>query len=173
VKYFVTLADRTYEVQVSGQTVTVDGQPIDAQLGAVPGTPLHHLLLGSESWTVAVEPVEGPSGATRWVMQAVGERRDVAIVDERTKQIQDLTGKRAPAQASGIVRAPMPGMVVRIEVAVGDRVRPGTGLAVVEAMKMENELRAAGVGVVAAIHVQPGQAVEKGAPLVTIQLTGP
>lgn len=170
-KYFVTVGARRYEVDVLGDEVRIDGQAVPAHLGAVPGTPLYHLLLGGESWTVAVESLGGPD--RRWVMQAVGERREVTAVDERTRQIQELTGKRGPAPSSGVVRAPMPGLVVRVEVALGDRVAPGTGLVVVEAMKMENELRAAGAGVVAAVHVQPGQAVEKGAPLVTLELTGP
>ena len=53
----------------------------------------------------------------------------------------------------------MPGLVVRVEVEPGQRVDAGAGLVVVEAMKMENELRAAGAGVVAAVHVAPGQVV--------------
>jgi len=173
VKYFVQVGPRTYEVDVTGERVHVDGELIEAHLGAVPGTPLHHLLLGAASWTVAAEPLEGASGGARWVLSAVGERREVTVVDERAKQIQDVTGRRAAAATSGVVRAPMPGLVVRIEVQVGDRIGKGAGLVVVEAMKMENELRAAGAGVVTAVHVAPGAAVEKGAPLVTLQLTGP
>jgi pyruvate carboxylase subunit B len=175
VKYFVQVSARTYEVQVGGEQVMIDGQPVDAHLGAVPGTPLYHLLLGPQSWTVAVEPPEegtGEAGPVHWVLSAVGERRDVLVIDERAKQVQDLTGRRAGPQASGVVRAPMPGLVVRVEVQVGDRVTAGAGLVVVEAMKMENELRAPAAGDVAAIHVTAGAAVEKGAPLVTLQLTG-
>ena len=174
-KYFVQVGARTYEVEVGGDRVTVNGSSIEAHLGAVPGTPLHHLLLGSESWTVAVEPLddaERPAG-TRWVLSAAGERRDVSVVDERTRQIQELTGKKAPAQSSGVIRAPMPGLVVRVEVKVGERVGAGAGLVVVEAMKMENELRATARGTVAAVHVMPGQPVEKGTPLVTLELTPP
>jgi pyruvate carboxylase subunit B len=173
VKYFVTVGSRTWDVEVSGDAVRIDGQPADAQLQAVPGTPLYHLLLDNESWTVAVEPQDGTAGSMQAVVQAVGERREVTVVDEPTRQIQELTGKRGPVAASGVIRAPMPGLVVRVEVQVGDPVAAGTGLAVVEAMKMENELRATGAGVVAVVHVQAGQTVEKGAPLVTLQLTAP
>jgi biotin carboxyl carrier protein len=62
----------------------------------------------------------------------------------------------------------MPGMVVKIEVAEGDRVEAGQGVAIVEAMKMENELRAGGPGVVARIHVREGDAVEKDQVLVDL-----
>jgi biotin carboxyl carrier protein len=58
--------------------------------------------------------------------------------------------------------------VVRIEASVGDRVSAGAGLVVVEAMKMENELRATRPGIVVKVHVQTGTAVEKGAVLVSL-----
>ena len=167
-KYYVTVGSQTFEVEVTGETVQVDGAPLQAHLGAVPGTPLYHLLLGTESWTVAAEELD----AGRWVLGAGGERREVAVIDERTRQIQELTGRRATGPRGGVVRAPMPGLVVRVEVAVGDQVAAGTGLVVVEAMKMENELRAPGAGVVTTVHVVAGAAVEKGAPLVTLELTG-
>jgi len=60
-----------------------------------------------------------------------------------------------------------------VEVTPGQRVEAGAALVVVEAMKMENELRALRAAVVAAVHVAPGQAVEKGAPLVTLENAEP
>jgi len=56
----------------------------------------------------------------------------------------------------------MPGLVLRVPVAVGEAVAAGQGVLVLEAMKMENEIKAQAPGVVTAIAVQPGQAVEKG-----------
>ena len=168
-KYHIRIGSRTVEVEVEGGRVVVDGKPQEAHLAAVPGTPLHHLLLSGESWTVAAQPLEGlgESGGPRWAMGAVGERIEVEAVDERTRQIQALTGRRPGGLAAGVVRAPMPGLVVRVEVTEGQRIAAGTALVVVEAMKMENELRAARPGVVAKVHVEAGTAVEKGAPLVT------
>jgi pyruvate carboxylase subunit B len=63
----------------------------------------------------------------------------------------------------------MPGLIVRVQVQPGDRVQPGQGLVVMEAMKMENELRAPATATVKAIAVAPGQAVEKGALLVEME----
>ena len=62
----------------------------------------------------------------------------------------------------------MPGLVVRVEVERGQAVAAGDGLVVVEAMKMENELRATHKGIVEQIHVKAGDRVEKGAPLVSL-----
>ena len=75
---------------------------------------------------------------------------------------------QTPAGTKKIV-APMPGLVVRLNVSVGDSVIVGQGLVVVEAMKMENELKAPADGVVASIAVQPGQTVDKGAVLLVLE----
>ena len=166
-KYFVTLRSRTYEIEVGGGQVTVDGEPFEAHLAAVPGTPLYHLLLAGNSWTVAAQSLDG-TAPLRWALGAVGERFEVEAVDDRTRQIQALTGRAKTPTGGGVVKAPMPGLVVRVEVTVGQRVEVGAGLVVVEAMKMENELRAPRPGVVETVHVAAGQTVDKGASLITL-----
>ena len=77
-----------------------------------------------------------------------------------------------PAGGPATLRAPMPGKVVKVLCQPGDAVKAGQGLLVIEAMKMENELKAAGPGVVEQVHATPGQAVEKGAVLVTFRAPG-
>jgi len=163
-QYHVTVGERTYAVEVDGGRVVVDGTALAAHCAAIPGTPLVHLLLGDDSWTLAVEPGDGPG---RWMVSLAGERYGVAVVDERSHAIQRLTGRSGPAPGGGVLRAPMPGLVVRVDVVPGERVQTGVGLVVVEAMKMENELRAPREAVVQAVHVQAGQTVEKGTALVT------
>jgi len=163
-KYHVTVRSRTYVIDVAGGTVTVDGERLEAHAAAIPGTPLLHLLLGKDSWTVACQQLDG----RRWALGAAGERVEVDVQDDRSKQIEALTGQGRTAAVGGVVKAPMPGLVVRVEVTAGQVVELGEGLVVVEAMKMENELRAAHAGIVEQIHVSAGQRVEKGAPLVTL-----
>jgi biotin carboxyl carrier protein len=63
----------------------------------------------------------------------------------------------------------MPGMVLRVQVQAGDRVVPGTGLVVLEAMKMENELKSPAAGVVKTVRVASGEAVEKGQVLLEFE----
>ena len=67
----------------------------------------------------------------------------------------------------------MPGMVVKVEVAEGDEVRTGQGIVIVEAMKMENELRASGPGRITRVHVRQGDAVAKDQVLVEIGAAEP
>ena len=66
------------------------------------------------------------------------------------------------------MKAPMPGMILRLQVERGQRIKVGGGLVVLEAMKMENEIRAPKDGVVTQIYVEAGSVVEKGAPLVEL-----
>jgi pyruvate carboxylase subunit B len=163
-RYHVSLRNRAYVIDVDGGSVTVDGEKFEAHAAAIPGTPLLHLLLGKESWTVACQQLDG----RRWALGAAGERGEVEVQDDRSKQIEALTGQGRKAVVGGVVKAPMPGLVVRVEVSAGQTVEAGEGLVVVEAMKMENELRASYAAVVEQIHVSAGQRVEKGTPLVTL-----
>src|SRR5207245_11815119 len=139
-KYFVSIGAQTHEVGVDGNRVTVDGVGLETDLAPVSGTPLYHLLLAGASWTVAAEPLEG---AGRWTLGLVGERVEVAVQDERSRGIEAASGKSKRSGGGGTVRAPMPGLVVRIEVAEGQRVAAGAGRVVVEATKLGNELGAA------------------------------
>ena len=164
-RYFVTIGDRTFEVELGADGVRIDGDLIDAQLRQVPGTPVQHLLLDGASHTLHAangEPAE-------WTIHLDGTRHELDVVDERTRAIRAMTAKTAGPRGPRPVRAPMPGLVVRMLVTAGERVSAGQGVAIVEAMKMENELKADAEGVVARILVAAGQAVEKGAVMIEFE----
>ena len=105
----------------------------------------------------------------RWHVELDGRAFDVRVEDERTHQIRELTEEIAPAGGEVELRAPMPGLVVRVAVTPGDRVEAGDGLVVMEAMKMENELRAEQAGIVAEVHVEEGATVDRDDRLVTFE----
>lgn len=166
-KYHVTIADRSYEVVVDGEEVLVDGVPHRARLGAVSGTPLRHLVVDGRSATLAVQP--GESGW--WTLVDRGEAVDVEVVDERTRHIRTLAGAGRTHDGGAQVKAPMPGLVVRVLVEAGQEVEAGQGLVVLEAMKMENELKTPTAGRVETVGVRAGQAVERGALLAVVGRT--
>ena len=164
-RYFVNLDGRTVEVEIGADTLRVDGRPVAAELRAVAGTEVHHMLVDGRSLTVVAQPGE----AGTWQVHLDGVRYEAEVLDERTRAIREMTGKNAGPRGPKPVRAPMPGLIVRIEVEPGEQVASGQGVAVMEAMKMENELRAEGAGTVARVLVRAGQAVQKGAVLVEFE----
>jgi biotin carboxyl carrier protein len=157
-KYFVTIGDREIEVVIDGEQVTVDGRTLVVHRTVVDGTPLQQVMIDNRPLLLPMERL----GPGRWAVTAWGERREIGVLDERTRHIQGLVRLAEPAAQGAVIRAPMPGLVLRLPVVVGDTVAAGQGVLVLEAMKMENELKAPVPGVVASIAVQSGQAVEKG-----------
>jgi pyruvate carboxylase subunit B len=165
VKYFVTIEGREYQVVVDGDRVSVNDQPFIAHLSAIEGTPLRHLLIGDRSFTLPFQS----EGGGRWSMGFQGETWEAEVVDERTRHIRSLTGPGEERRGGGQVKAPMPGLVVRVDVVAGQTVVAGASVIVLEAMKMQNELRALAAATVSGVRVQPGQAVEKGQVLVEFE----
>ena len=163
-RYFVTVDGREYEVDLGPEGTFVDGTAVEADVEHVEGTALRSLLLDGTSHRILARREDGGT----WQLQLGGRRYRAEAVDERTRAIREMTGGAAGPLGPRPVTAPMPGLVVKIEVTVGDKVVPGQGVAIVEAMKMENELKAESAGVVTAIRVEPGEAVEKDQVLIEL-----
>jgi biotin carboxyl carrier protein len=159
----VTRIDGAFDVSVDGITRRVDAARIDAHtLSLLVG------LDGGASGIVSheVSIAADPAGAQLAVH--VGATPVAATLNGRRRW-----GRKEDGGASGSgpqrLAAPMPGKVVRVLVNAGDRVAARQPVVVVEAMKMENELRAGRDGTVAEIHVREGMSVDAGALLVVIQ----
>ena len=164
-KYFVTVGDRTVEVDLGGPQPVVDGTPVDAHMAILPGTHVRTLQVDGRSHTLTARAGDRRG---RWQIALGRERFTVDAVDERTRTIREMTGAGEDVADKTIV-APMPGLVLKVEVEVGQAVKAGQGVVIVEAMKMENELKAPADGVVAKILVQERQTVDKGATLIVLE----
>jgi len=148
------------ELQASagGDTVRLDGREVQAD-AVETADHFTSLLLDGRSYELGLEPdeegalVHFPGGSARVVLASAA-----AGLGPATAQ------RGGPAR----VTAPMPGRVVRLLVAPGDAVEAGQALLVVEAMKMENELRSPRPGQVREVAVREGQAVEAGSLLVLV-----
>jgi pyruvate carboxylase subunit B len=165
-KYEVVVGGKTFEIEVDAATVRIGARTIATRIVSIPETPLRRVAINGVSRTYAMS-----RSADGWLVQRGGRTWPVEITDERARSLRQMVGVKKPAVSGGSIRAPMPGLVLRLEVEEGQRVSPGTGLLVLEAMKMENEIRALEAGVVNRILVRAGQAVEKGTVLVEIAPT--
>ena len=159
--YHVAIGERTFEVELDGPRVSVEGRAVDAELVRLDGGLVRSLILDGRSYRVAADKGDGA-----WDLSVRGWRIQATVIDERTRRIREMTGTGPAATGPKPIVAPMPGLVVRVEVSEGEAVEAGRGIVIVEAMKMENELTARAPGVVRSVHVEEGQAVEKGQLLV-------
>lgn len=128
----------------------------------------HVLRVGRQSWTI--DSVEYSPEAIRFRMNGIPVQ--LGYQDEQAMLLEKLGFKRVAASAAGSLKAPMPGRILAVHASVGDTVAAGQRVAVLEAMKMENELRAPVDGVVASVPVQPGQSVEKNTVIIEITPLG-
>ena len=159
-----TVDGRTMRVDVRGKdgryVVTIDGKPLEVDLFDG-GRDFVSLLIAGRSHEAGLE--KHPSGFT------VVLTDDVVAVDLAEAARGEGPAHKRLASGPARVMAPMPGRVLRVQVSAGDLVPAGQGLVVVEAMKMENELKAPRAGRVLEVAVHEGQAVETGALLVVLE----
>jgi biotin carboxyl carrier protein len=161
---------RRYTVEISGEERTVEVERLD-------GGRVRARVDGQESWiATAADPsvlvrddgrvarVDTAPGRGRWTLSIGGAAATATVRDSRRSR----AGRRSGSSGNGAIEAPMPGRVIRVAVVAGQRVAAGQALVVVEAMKMENELRAGVAGTVRDVAVREGQAVEAGERLLTV-----
>ena len=165
-KYIATLDGTSHVVEVFGGdgryrlTIGDDVWDVDARLTA---QGIYSLLIGGVSYVADVVDREGTC-----VVDVGGEAYEV-LVEEQTSWIIRTKGGAAGAAHGQTLTAPLPGKITHIAVQPGDRVAAGDTLVVIEAMKMENEFKAAAAGTVAEVRVAAGQAVNPGDVLVVLE----
>jgi pyruvate carboxylase subunit B len=164
-KYYVRVGDRERELEVDGDSVTLNGATIRAHLEELPGVPTQLVSIDGTVHRLVARRVE--RGV--YDVSIDGYRFTVEAFDDRARVIRELSGAARKIVAASHLKAPMPGLIVRVNVKEGDQVRSGQGLVVMEAMKMENELRATASATVKKVVVSPGSAVEKGALLLEME----
>jgi len=166
-KYVVQLNNDRRVVSLDSDGVRYEEEPpVHAELSEIEGSPVRMLKIGTQVYRVVVQKRQGKGRHTLWID---GYGFETEALDERTRAIRDLSAASAGPVGPAPVVAPMPGLIVRVSVKVGERVEAGQGIVVMEAMKMENELRATAAGTVKSVEVSAGTAVEKGALLVALE----
>ena len=162
--YHVAIGEHTFEVTLGPDGVEVDGVAMDIDFAGIEGTQVRSLLIDGDSHRLLARR----ESKGFWDLHLQGRRLQAEVLDERAMAIRELTGAVAGPVGPSPVRAPMPGRVVWVEVAVDDIIIAGQGVAIVEAMKMENELTSEADARVSAVHVVPGDAVERDQVLVEL-----
>ena len=158
-------------MKISPFQVIVNDKPFDVQAGEADALNMvslsnnsYHILKNNKAYKADIDHVDFKSKTFQ--LKINGTQYAVKINDKYDRLIDQLGMKVGTVQKVGDIKAPMPGLVLEVAVEVGATVAKGDKVLILEAMKMENVIKAAGDGVVKAIHITKGTAVEKGQLLI-------
>lgn len=168
-KYVVNVDDQNYEVEITeldrGTQLKVDGKEVPVDLKMVNAPSLYSMLMANHSYELLVEEREG-----RFAVFIETELYEVKVQSEREMRLsrgREAAGRGHIGETE--IKAPMPGLVVAVQVQPGEEVAKGRGIVTLEAMKMENEMKAPRAGTVKAILVTQGQKVTQGQLLAVLR----
>jgi biotin carboxyl carrier protein len=148
-----------WQVAVDGRTIDIDSEQLASVIQVEPG--VYSVLLDGASYEIHV--IEASQGLSA----EVGGRR--FAVEVRDPRDTSRGGRASIGSGRQNIVAPMPGKVVRVLVSMGDSVEAEQGLVVVEAMKMQNEMKASRPGRVVEIRARAGETVGAGDTLVVLE----
>src|SRR5690242_11573995 len=165
--FIAKLGDQSYTVEIeengkSVYRVSVDGNEFLVD-GKKTGRTNYSLIVDSRSFEIEVDNTDD-----EYRVLVDGRNYRIHLVDERRMRVGG-TQSGVELQGRQMVSVPMPGKIIAVLVAEGDSVEKGQGLVIVEAMKMENEVRSPVTGVVREIKVKPGDTVEAAAVLLVVE----
>lgn len=126
-----------------------------------------HLLQNNRSYDIQINEINNDNKTVE--LSVNGTKYVVQLSDSYDQLVEQMGLTVVTAQKVQIIKAPMPGLVLDIQIEVGKSVEKGETLLILEAMKMENALQAPGEGIVKTIEVKKGQAVEKGQVLIEFE----
>lgn len=156
--------DTPWRVSVDGRDAVVIADAAELDLAKAPDGSYSYLSASGRSHRIEVELVDVRARVV--TLRVDGRRHTVDLRSPLDQLIESLGMEAEPKPVLTEIRAPMPGLVLRVEVADGQEVEAGDTLLVLEAMKMENAIKASAAGLVKHVNVIAGAAVEKGALLI-------
>ena len=153
-KWSVRIGEATHTVEISTDGVTVDGEDLDIALEYTPGDRMVHAEVGDSDLSVKIARTRGGFRLT-----ARGAAHEARVLPAHIAPYAQHLIDKIPPDLSKFLLCPMPGLLMRLDVGVGDKVEAGQPLAMVEAMKMENILRAEKAGTVKAVNAKTGDSL--------------
>ncbi len=162
-KYVTLVNGKTYEIEINQNgRVTIDGLDRTVDFKALL-PPLYSLLVDNASYEALVEERDG-----QLHVMMLGDLYDVTVTDERELRLAAASSGFQVEQGEISIRSPMPGTIVVVQAAAGQKVEAGEALIVLESMKMENQIKAPRAGTVGHVHVTTGERVEQNRLLLTL-----
>ena len=148
------LHDATIKADKAGADVVIAGQTLRVESGWTPGQPLARLAVDGAPLVLKVAKISGG-----FQVRYRGADLKVHVRTPRQAELAALMPEKLPPDTSKFLLCPMPGLIVKVDVAAGDEVQEGQALCTVEAMKMENILRAERKGTVKKVNAAAGDSL--------------
>ncbi len=162
----ININNTAFVLETKSNTVLVNGKPANADVVKL-GLNKYHILLNNASYTI--ELLEKDETGKNLQIMVNGTKQTVKIKDKYDNLLQQLGMDKLMGKKNNLVKAPMPGLVLRIMAEPGMVVKKGDGLLVLEAMKMENIIKAEADGIIKKVNIAEKQAVEKNAILLELE----
>jgi len=157
------LNGKSYEVLLDSGFPVIDGTPLEWDIARISETRFH-ILHKNKSYSAELILHDKANKAV--ILKINGSVHKVEIKDRYDLLLEKMGISSASAGKISSIKAPMPGLIVQIMVKAGDNIKPGDPLLVLEAMKMENMIKASTEATVAQVKVKQGNSVEKGQVLI-------
>jgi len=154
------------EIDINKNGLSLDGKIVETDIVKI-GLDKYHVLFNDGSFTI--ELLEKSETGKELSIAINGKRQTVSVKDDFDELLHKLGMDNLNQKKMNEVKAPMPGLVLRVMVKEGDTIKTGDALLVLEAMKMENIIKATGEGVVKKVVAQIKQAVEKNQVLIVME----
>ena len=160
----VRLGDGDYAVSLEEDAITVDGEEVDLSFDYTPGDKMIDVEWGEEALTIQLA-----STRTGYALTTRGATHKLRVLPQRFAHLAAHMIEKVPPDLSRMLICPMPGLLVKLHVGEGEEVQPGQPLATVEAMKMENILRAEKQGRIAKINAAEGDSLAVDAVILELE----
>jgi biotin carboxyl carrier protein len=163
-KYITTINGKEYTVEVIDEHhIVINQQLFQIDFHSISDQPVYSLLVDGKSYEAYVYPADDS-----WQVLLHGNQYAARVEDERERRLRTSTTDAISTGSEFHLKAPMPGLVIQVAVAEGQKIQKGDLLVVLESMKMQNELRSPRDGAISRVRVNPGESVEQRQVLLSV-----
>ena len=164
-KYFAEIEGVEYQIEILSDTrIAINGEPYELNFQALRQHLSYSLLLEGKSYEINIYQDNG-----FWEVLLRGHQFSVKVEDERERRLRMAAGQSSKEEGKIVIQAPMPGMVIDIQVKEGQEVDEGDVLVILESMKMQNELTAPRAGRITRIQTKMNEHVERKQALLVLE----
>ena len=154
---------QSLEIDLTSSSITINGKPVPVDIAPL-GPDRFHIIRDNKSFTAEFLDVNKQTKTV--TIRINGARHSVQIIDKFVLLLEKLGMTNGSSGRLNNIKAPMPGLIIDLRVSAGQTIQQGDSLLILEAMKMENIIKASGEGTVKRVLVKKGDSVEKGQVLI-------